>query len=89
MKRVLILAAVAATALTAPAEALATNECDGLDVCISVPGPWVAVPGSPPAACAPSSSSCPALAGASPAGSTPCSSTAASRCGSSANSAVP
>ena len=46
MKRVLILAALAATALTAPAEALATNECDGLDVCISVPGPWVAVPGS-------------------------------------------
>jgi hypothetical protein len=46
MKRVLILAALAATALTVPAEALATNECDGLDVCISVPGPWVAVPGS-------------------------------------------
>ena len=47
MKRVLILAALAATALSAPSEALATDECNGLDVCISVPGPWVAVPGSP------------------------------------------
>ena len=34
-------------ALTASGSALATNECDGLDVCISVPGPWVVVPGSP------------------------------------------
>jgi hypothetical protein len=47
MKRVLVLVALAAAALTVPGEALATNECDGLDVCISVPGPWVAVPGSP------------------------------------------
>lgn len=45
MKRVLILALTAA-ALSAPSDALATNECDGLDVCISVPGPWVVVPGS-------------------------------------------
>jgi hypothetical protein len=45
MKRVLILA-LSAVALSAPADALATNECDGLDVCISVPGPWVVVPGS-------------------------------------------
>jgi hypothetical protein len=37
----------AAVALTVPGEALATDECKGLDVCISVPGPWVAVPGSP------------------------------------------
>jgi hypothetical protein len=47
MKRVLILAALAATAMSAPSEALATDECNGLDVCISVPGPWVAVSGSP------------------------------------------
>jgi hypothetical protein len=45
MKRVLVLALTAA-ALSAPSDALATNECDGLDVCISVPGPWVVVPGS-------------------------------------------
>ena len=47
MKRVLILAALAATALSAPTDAFAADECNGLDVCISVPGPWVAVPGSP------------------------------------------
>jgi hypothetical protein len=46
MRSVLVLAVLAAAALTAPGQALATNECDGLDVCISVPGPWVAVPGS-------------------------------------------
>jgi hypothetical protein len=47
MRRALLLAVLATAALTAPADALATNECDGLDVCISVPGPWVGVPGSP------------------------------------------
>jgi hypothetical protein len=47
MKRALLLVPLLAAALTLPGEALATNECDGLDVCISVPGPWVAVPGSP------------------------------------------
>jgi hypothetical protein len=48
--RALGLAAVVAAALVAltlPGAALATNECNGLDVCISVPGPWVTVPGSP------------------------------------------
>jgi hypothetical protein len=34
--------------LALPVSAGATNECKGLDVCISVPGPWVAVPTSPP-----------------------------------------
>lgn len=51
MRRTLLLvtlvAAVMVAALSAPGAALATNECDGLDVCISVPGPWVAVAGSP------------------------------------------
>jgi hypothetical protein len=37
-----VLAALAAGALASPAAA--TRECDGLDVCIRVPGPWVAVP---------------------------------------------
>lgn len=48
MRRVLLLLSLvlAAAALAAP-QALATDECNGLDVCISVPGPWVAVPGSP------------------------------------------
>jgi hypothetical protein len=39
--------ALAALLLLAPGmaeEARATDECRGLDVCISVPGPWVAVP---------------------------------------------
>lgn len=36
------LAALAAGALASPASA--TRECDGLDVCIRVPGPWIAVP---------------------------------------------
>jgi hypothetical protein len=49
MRRLLLLATLAAAglvALTLPGAARATNECDGLDVCISVPGPWVTVPGS-------------------------------------------
>jgi hypothetical protein len=33
--------------LVLPVSAGATNECKGLDVCISVPGPWVAVPAAP------------------------------------------
>jgi hypothetical protein len=37
-----LLAAVAAGALASPASA--TRECDGLDVCTRVPGPWIAVP---------------------------------------------
>jgi hypothetical protein len=39
---VLLALVVSAAALAAPAGA--TRECDGLDVCIRVPGPWVAVP---------------------------------------------
>jgi len=33
--------------LAQPVAANATNECKGLDVCITVPGPWVAVPAAP------------------------------------------
>lgn len=49
MTRPLVFVALAAAVLAAlatPGAARATNECDGLDVCISVPGPWVAVPAS-------------------------------------------
>jgi hypothetical protein len=35
---------VGAVALALPLGASATNQCKGLDVCITVPGPWVAVP---------------------------------------------
>ncbi len=45
MKRVLVLAAgtlVAALAVAAPAGS--ANECDGLQVCVPVAGPWVVVP---------------------------------------------
>jgi hypothetical protein len=34
--------------LVLPVSAGATNECKGLDVCITVPGPWVAVPTAVP-----------------------------------------
>lgn len=45
MRRALLVAAVA---LLAPGSANAqTHECDGIEVCISVPGPWVAVPPAP------------------------------------------
>ena len=40
--RALLVSAVAAIAVAAPAGA--ANECDGLQVCVSVPGPWVVVP---------------------------------------------
>ena len=49
MRRLVLALTVAAAvlvALTLPTTAGATNECNGLDVCISVPGPWVTVPGS-------------------------------------------
>jgi hypothetical protein len=36
--------AMAAAALVAAAPGGAANECDGLQVCVSVPGPWVVVP---------------------------------------------
>jgi hypothetical protein len=42
-----IAAAAAVLSLCWPGAAHATGECDGLDVCISVPGPWVAVPAAP------------------------------------------
>jgi hypothetical protein len=43
--RVLLVALVAFTALAATAPlAGAANECDGLQICVSVPGPWVVVP---------------------------------------------
>jgi hypothetical protein len=43
VKRVVVLAAlVCAAGFTG--EARAAGECRGLDVCVSVPGPWVAVP---------------------------------------------
>ena len=44
--RMVVVAAVAATALVAAVPAGAANECDGLQICISVPGPWVVVPDS-------------------------------------------
>lgn len=46
MKARLLLAAAAATlvALGVSASASAGHECDGLDVCVSVTGPWVVVP---------------------------------------------
>jgi hypothetical protein len=49
VRRALLVAAVLGLVLLAlPVGAGATNECKGLDVCISVPGPWVAVPTAPP-----------------------------------------
>ena len=44
--RTLVVAAVAAAALVAAVPAGAANECDGLQICVSVPGPWVVVPAS-------------------------------------------
>ena len=44
--RVLWALVVAGTALAVPAPAGAANECDGLMICVSVPGPWVVVPSS-------------------------------------------
>jgi hypothetical protein len=42
--RLLVLAAVAAGFAVAPAPAFATDECRGLQQCVSVHGPWVVVP---------------------------------------------
>lgn len=47
MRRAVLAAAALLAPLAAPGEAAAARECDGLDVCISVPGPWVAVPAAP------------------------------------------
>jgi hypothetical protein len=44
VRRVAVIAALLLLAPGAAEDARATNECRGLDVCISVPGPWVAVP---------------------------------------------
>lgn len=42
--RVLWVALVGIAALAVASPAGATNECDGMQVCVSVPGPWVVVP---------------------------------------------
>lgn len=48
IRRALILAALLSiTVILSPSSAAAAEECRGLDVCISVPGPWVAVPAAP------------------------------------------
>ena len=47
MKRALVLVGLVALSLGWAEDARATRECDGLDVCIRVPGPWVAVPPAP------------------------------------------
>jgi hypothetical protein len=48
VRRALVAAAAfSLVALAGPGRAAATNECKGLDVCISVPGPWVAIPAAP------------------------------------------
>lgn len=44
--RVLWAIGVGAAALAVAAPAGAANECDGLQICVSVPGPWVVVPAS-------------------------------------------
>ena len=44
--RVLLALVVAGAALAVVAPAGATNECDGLMICVSVPGPWVVLPSS-------------------------------------------
>ena len=43
MKRIVILAALLLFAPGVAGEARAADECRGLDVCVSVPGPWVVV----------------------------------------------
>lgn len=45
MKKLLLAVALGIAApAVAPAPALATNECDGLQVCVPIAGPWVVVP---------------------------------------------
>ena len=44
MRRALVLAALGLFLPGVAGEARAAGECRGLDVCVSVPGPWVAVP---------------------------------------------
>jgi hypothetical protein len=45
VRRLLLLAAVGAAALVAADTAGATHECNGLQVCVPVAGPWVLAPG--------------------------------------------
>ncbi len=47
-KSLLLGALAVAASLAGPGVARASDECRGLDVCISVPGPWVAIPAAPP-----------------------------------------
>ncbi|MBD0348466.1 MAG: hypothetical protein ICV59_04875 [Thermoleophilia bacterium] len=47
MRRALVVAVVSLAPFAGAGDASAARECDGLDVCISVPGPWVAVPAAP------------------------------------------
>jgi hypothetical protein len=47
VKRVAVALGFVLAALGPASTARAANECEGLDVCISVPGPWVAVPAAP------------------------------------------
>jgi hypothetical protein len=44
VKRLLVFSAVVAAFAVSPAPALATDECNGLQQCVPVHGPWVAVP---------------------------------------------
>ena len=46
MKRVLLLAGLCAALIAGSGPAQAADECRGLMVCVSVPGPWVVVPTS-------------------------------------------
>lgn len=41
--RIALVALVGAAAVAVAVPAVAANECDGLQVCVSVPGPWVVV----------------------------------------------
>jgi hypothetical protein len=44
VKRLLVFSAVVAAFAVSPAPALATDECNGLQQCVPVHGPWVVVP---------------------------------------------
>lgn len=46
LARIVVLSATLAAALVVAAPAGSANECDGLQVCVSVVGPWVVVPTS-------------------------------------------
>jgi hypothetical protein len=44
LRRLIVIAVTIVAALTVAASAGGANECDGLQVCVPVAGPWVAVP---------------------------------------------